>query len=173
MLPGALLTLYEGRTPGTEAADNTTVLLGDEGEPQPDLFLRILPEFGGQSKTTRKDYVKGAPELVLEIAHSSRAIDLHLKRHDYERYDVLEYLVLCLQERQIRWFDLREKRELSADAERILRIRTFPGLWIDHDAVVTKDIQRAIGVLERGLATPDHEAFVKELAAAREAEAKA
>src|SRR5579862_2849464 len=42
-----VVTVYAGRTPGVEVNDNSTVLLGDEGEPQPDLSLRILPEYGG------------------------------------------------------------------------------------------------------------------------------
>src|SRR5437016_8322564 len=113
---GSLFGVYEVQTPGVEAADNATILLGDEGEPQPDLYLRILPEFGGQSRTTADDYVEGAPELLAEIAHSSRAIDLHAKRDDYARYGVVEYLVVCLRERQLRWFDLRANQELSPDA---------------------------------------------------------
>src|SRR3954453_4071177 len=70
-----LLGTYAGHTPGVKCGDNTTVRLGDAGEPQPDLYLRILPEFGGQSTTTADDYVGGAPEFIVEIAHSSRAID--------------------------------------------------------------------------------------------------
>ena len=35
---------YHGHTPGVECGDNTTIQLGEEGEPQPDLYLRILPE---------------------------------------------------------------------------------------------------------------------------------
>src|SRR5258708_23173960 len=37
---GTLFFAYEGHTPGAQSGDNTTILLGDEGEPQPDLFLR-------------------------------------------------------------------------------------------------------------------------------------
>ena len=37
--------LYEGQTPGVEAGDNATVILSDDDEPQPDLFLRILPQY--------------------------------------------------------------------------------------------------------------------------------
>src|SRR5437868_12074123 len=33
---GALFAIYVLRTRGVECSDNTTVLLGDEGEPQPD-----------------------------------------------------------------------------------------------------------------------------------------
>src|SRR5437868_4700209 len=60
---GSLLFAYESSTKGVQSGDNTTILLGEEGEPQPDLFLRILPEYGGQSRTTPDDYVDGAPEL--------------------------------------------------------------------------------------------------------------
>src|SRR5437016_10183073 len=40
---GAIFLAYEASTPGVECSDNTTVQLGEEGEPQPDLYLRILP----------------------------------------------------------------------------------------------------------------------------------
>src|SRR5437868_4054674 len=45
-----LFWVYAGHTPGVECSDNTTIILGGEGEPQPDLYLRILPEYGGQSR---------------------------------------------------------------------------------------------------------------------------
>jgi Uma2 family endonuclease len=163
---GHLFSVYEMNTPGVEAGDNTTVLLGEEGEPQPDLFLRVLPEYGGQSRTTADDYVEGAPELVAEVAHSSRAIDLHAKRDDYTRYGVREYLVLCLRERRLRWFDLRADRELEPDPGGLIRVRSFPGLWIDVEALLGKD-RRLKTVLEQGLVTPEHTAFVRSLAEAR------
>jgi Uma2 family endonuclease len=160
-----VLAVYESRTPGTEAADNATVLLGDEGEPQPDLFVRILPEFGGQSQTTDDDYVEGAPEFIVEIAASSRSIDLHAKYDDYRRYGVLEYMVLSIIEQRLYWFDLQADRELSIDADRVLRVRTFPGLWIDSDAVLTGDHAKLLATLEHGIATTEHAEFVKKLAA--------
>ncbi len=40
-----VLAAYVAHTSGTQVADNATILLGDDGEPQPDLFVRILPEF--------------------------------------------------------------------------------------------------------------------------------
>ncbi|MBY0527859.1 MAG: Uma2 family endonuclease [Gemmataceae bacterium] len=163
-----LLYLYKARTPGVEAADNATVLLGDEEEPQPDLFLRILPEFGGQSRTTSDDYVAGPPELIIEIAHSSRAVDLHAKRRDYTRNGVLEYLVACLRERQLRWFDLRGDRELEVDSDGVVRTRVFPGLWIHGEALFTDDSDRLLATLNEGLAAPEHAAFVQKLAAARQ-----
>jgi hypothetical protein len=41
------LGLYQGLTPGVELLDNATAILGEKSEPQPDLALRILPEYGG------------------------------------------------------------------------------------------------------------------------------
>src|SRR5205085_8795969 len=38
---GALLVTYAGMTPGLQCGHGATILLGAQGEPQPDLFLRI------------------------------------------------------------------------------------------------------------------------------------
>lgn len=162
---GAIIVAYQGNTPGTEAGDNVTVILGEEGEPQPDLFLRILPEFQGQSATDEDDYIVGAPELLVEIALTSQAIDLHTKRQDYQRYGVLEYLVATLREQRLYWFDLRADRELAPDADGVYRIRTFPGLWLHAEALFARDYQRSMAVLNQGLASPEHAAFVELLKA--------
>jgi Uma2 family endonuclease len=164
----AVLVAYQASTPGVEVGDNTTVLLGDEGEPQPDLRLRILPEHGGQSTTSPDDYVEGAPELVAEIAHSSRSIDLNAKRDDYARYGVLEYLVVNLADRRLHWLDLRSGQELSPDADGVVRVRCFPGLWIHAEALLAKDYAQLMATLQQGLATPEHSEFVRRLEAARQ-----
>jgi Uma2 family endonuclease len=156
---------YVLNTLGVESGDNGTVLLGEKSEPQPDLYMRILPEYGGQSRTTKDDYVQGAPELVAEIALSSRALDLHAKRYDYTRYGVREYLVLSLHEGRFYWFDLQADRELEPDDDGVIRVRCFPGLWIDVEALLTQQ-RRMMAVLEQGLATPEHTTFVQSLAQA-------
>lgn len=92
---------------------------------------------------------------------------MHRKREQYGRNGVDEYLVLCLRERRLRWFDLRRDRELEPDADGICRISAFPGLWIDGQAVVSKDLARMAAVLEQGLSTPDHDRFVRRLASQR------
>jgi len=66
---------YENATPGTESGENLTVVLNDANEPQPDVCLRVLPGYGGQSINTVDDYIGGAPELVGEVALSSRTAD--------------------------------------------------------------------------------------------------
>ena len=162
-----IMGVYVGGTPGIELANNATILLGDGGEPQPDLVLRILPEFGGQSQTTGDEYIQGPPELVAEIAHSSAAIDLYSKREDYARYGVIEYIVFCLQEQEVRWIDLRDGREFHPDANGIIKVRSFPGLWIDSRAVLANDYARAISAVQAGLTTPEHAAFVERLSAKR------
>ena len=113
--------------------------------------------------TTTDDYVEGAPELIAEIAHSSRAIDLHGKRDDYARYGVREYLVLCLRERQLRWFDLAANRELQADADGVFRMHALPGLWIHGEALLARDHRRLTATLNQGLTTPEHAAFAVRL----------
>ena len=163
----ALLCGYAGSTPGVECGDNTTVKLGEESEPQPDLYLRILPEYGGQSQTTKDDYLAGAPELIAEIAHSSRAIDLHAKLLDYARNGVREYLVVCLREWELHWFDLPTDEELHPDRDGIYRIRAFPGLWIHGPALLAKDYGPLMATLQEGLATREHGEFFARLAAAK------
>ena len=161
----SLLARYEETTPGLQGADNTTTILGEYGEPQPDLFLRVLPEFGGQSTTTMDGYPMGPPELIVEIAHSSRAIDLHAKKDDYERAGVREYIVLCAEEREIRAFRHQEGRFVSMqpDTDGILRSHLFPGLWINVSAVLAHDSAAALATLRQGIATPEHAAFAERL----------
>ena len=163
-----MLFVYQGATPGVELGDNTTVLLGDESEPQPDLFLRVLPEYGGQSSTSADEYVEGAPELVAEVAHSSRSIDLNAKRDDYARNGVLECLVVNLADRRLHWLDLRTGRELPPDPDGVVRVRCFPGLWVHAEALLAKDYGRLIATLQQGLSTPEHADFVRRLANARQ-----
>lgn len=164
----AILFAYQVATPGVELGDNATILLGDDSEPQPDLFLRILPEQGGLSSNTDDGYVQGAIELAVEIAHSSKAIDLHQKRLDYKNHGIPEYLVYVVDEQRLRWFDLRGDREISADATGIFNIVQFPGLWIDCGALVDKDHPRLISTLQAGLASPEHSEFVQRLARSKQ-----
>ena len=160
----SLFDAYAASTPGTEVADNATVILGDQDEVQPDVMLRVLPKHGGRSKTTKDGYVKGAPELVAEVAHSSRAIDLHLKKERYASTGVLEYTVVCLQPAQIHWFVLQDKPALTPGTDGIFRSAVFPGLWIHERALLQLDYKRAMAALNQGLATPEHTQFVAQLA---------
>ena len=161
-----LIFQYERATPGVEGAQNTTIILSKNSEPQPDNVLMIRREYGGnvviRGRTTK--YIVGPPELVLEVAHSSRAIDLHEKRSDYHRGGVREYIVLDVQREAVHWFDLTSNVELPIAIDGILRSRAFPGFWIDTSALLARNVRRLAACLDRGLASPEHAAFVQELA---------
>jgi Uma2 family endonuclease len=77
-------------TPGTLPADNTTTMLGELSEPQPDGVLSSAPAAGGQTGLADDDYTTGPPELIVEVASSSASIDLHAKGRDYEHAGVLD-----------------------------------------------------------------------------------
>jgi Uma2 family endonuclease len=157
------LGLYEAATPGVEGADNLTTILGEEGELQPDLVLRLLKECGGQSSYNEENYLVGAPELVAEVAHSSKAIDLGSKRKDYLAAGVQEYLVLCVEEQELHWFHFPSRRKLRPDRNGVWKSRVFPGLWLDGPALLARDSVRLIAAVQQGLATPEHEAFARRL----------
>jgi hypothetical protein len=65
---------YTRGVPGLQGGCDATHMLDDLAEVQPDLSLRILPEFGGQTWIER-GYIAGAPELAIEVAHSSKGKD--------------------------------------------------------------------------------------------------
>jgi hypothetical protein len=164
---GLALGTYEAGTPGVEVADNSTIILGEESEPQPDLALRILTECGGQSRVNDDDYYEGAPELPAEIAHSSVAIDMNQKREDYEQAGVLEYMVLCIEERELHWFHFPSGRPIRADRQGVARSRVFPGLWVHVPALLGRDGARLMATVQEGLTSRAHAAFVKRLEKAR------
>jgi Uma2 family endonuclease len=163
---GYALSVYRRSTPGVQALQGATTILGDKSEPQPDLSLRIRPEYRGRSQTV-KDYVKGPPELLVEIAHSTRALDLLQKRADYERAGVLEYVVVSTEEPELHWFNLRTDRPLRPDREGVYRSKVFPGLWIDGPALLRLDSTRVEEVVRQGLASSAHAAFVRRLERSR------
>jgi len=156
------LSVYKLKTNGVSVADNATQILGKDSELQPDASLHVI---GGTSHITENGYIKGPTEFVAEVALSSVAIDLHRKKADYERYGVQEYLVLIERERRAVWFvsEARKFVEHKPSADGILRSRSLPGLWLDAAALFASNSQRLIDVLEAGLATPEHAAFVEEL----------
>ena len=115
------------------------------------------------------DYLAGAPELVVELARSSRKVDFGPKLEDYQRAGVLEYVVIALSPNQVHWFVRRDAGlvPLPAGPDGICRSEVFPSLWLDEAAFFRRDLDGLIAALERGLATPEHAAFVAELARRR------
>jgi Uma2 family endonuclease len=161
------LGLYAAATPGVEVLGDATTILGEESEPQPDLQLRILSAYGGLSRETADDYVGGSPELIVEVADSSRRLDLGRKRDDYERNGVVEYLVVDLRDEQLHWFHFPSGRPVRPSRQGVWKSRVFPGLWLDGPALLARESVRLIAAVQQGLASRDHERFVKRLEATR------
>ena len=159
------LALYRAATPGVGGGDNATVRLDYENVVQPDALLRLEPALGGRSRVTEDDYLAGPPELVVEIAASSASYDMHDKRRVYARNGVQEYLVAQAYEQRVDWFVLREGvyEALQPDAEGILRSEVFPGLWLPVDALWAGDLATMLAVLQQGLASPEHAAYIASL----------
>lgn len=163
------LGVYAAATPGVEAANNGTVRLDEWNEVQPDSDLRIDETHGGQTIVSGDDYLEGAPELVIEIAASTAPRDLREKFTVYQRNGVREYIVWAVADGQIHWFNLESGMftPLSpdpADHDEYLRSRTFPGLWLDVQAMLRGEMARVLQVLQQGLAAPEHAEFVAALA---------
>jgi Uma2 family endonuclease len=158
---------YEAATPGVASAVEPTVRLDLDNEPQPDAVLLINPKAGGQARLSEDDYIEGAPELIVEIAASSVAIDLHAKKQAYRRNGVKEYIVWQVLDRQLTWFYLEqgEYLELSADSNGIMRSQVFPGLWLGVTELLAGNMQSVLSVLQTGLQSSQHAAFVEKLAA--------
>lgn len=159
------LSLYRTATPYVLGGDNVTVILDNENEVQPDILLRLAEEVGGKSKVTQGDYMEGSPELIIEIAASSAAYDLHDKKRVYARNGLQEYLVVQMYEQQIDWFRLREGvyESLLPDESETLRSEVFPGLWLHVSAFWEQDLAQLTTVLQQGLSSPEHVAFVEQL----------
>jgi len=150
---GTWLGVYASETPDVECADNSTVRLDLDNEPQPDLVLMKLPEKGGQARVSTEDYIEGAPELAVEIVGSSRAYDLHQKKGAYRRNGVREYLVWITGENRVCWWELRDEEyhEIEPTPEGLLRSAIFPGLWLDVPALLRGDMRTVLATVRRGV----------------------
>src|SRR5258708_9168688 len=90
---------YSTGTPGCGGGNDGTWLMRGSA-PQPDVYLRILPEYGGQSHD-EKGLSVGAPELAVEVAGSSVRLDLGPKRDLYAAAGVREYVVRLIGEGRV------------------------------------------------------------------------
>ena len=159
------LLQYDCATPGTWSLDNVSLLLPPDAEVQPDASLLIDAACGGQSRE-EGGYLASAPELIVEIASSSVSYDLHSKFRLYEQAGVREYVVVVLREEHVRWFALDEQgklAELAADEDGVFRSRTFPGLWLNANALIYDRGADLLATLQSGLAAPEHATFVAAL----------
>jgi Uma2 family endonuclease len=158
------LAMYVASTAGTDGGDNGTLRLDLKNEPQPDGFVIILPEFGGQVKLDEEDYIVGAPEFIGEVSASSASYDLHTKLEAYRRNGVKEYVVWRVLERAIDWFVLEGGEFVPLPSENgIYRSRVFPGLWLDAPALIDGQLLKVFQFVQQGVAGEEHQRFVEKL----------
>ncbi|MEH2071455.1 MAG: Uma2 family endonuclease [Nostoc sp.] len=158
------LGVYQASTPGVRLGIEPTVRLDANNEPQPDGVLLIAPTAKGQSRFS-DDYIEGAPELVVEIAASSVAIDLHDKKKAYCRNGVKEYIIWQIFENKLDWFGLQQEEyvSLEVDADGVIKSQIFPGLWLSMSNLLAGNMQQVLAVLQSGLNSSEHQLFVQQL----------
>jgi Uma2 family endonuclease len=83
----------------------------------------------------------------------------------YRRSGVQEYIVWQVHEKDLDWFQLVEGEylPLTPDREGIIDSQVFPGLRLAAQALLADDLATVLAVLNRGLESAEHKAFVKRL----------
>jgi len=159
------LGFYFLSTKGVKLLDNATFVANEEYEPQPDAVLRIDENHGGKSWINDRDYLEGAPELVVEIASSSASYDLHDKLEIYEQKGVQEYIVWRVLDNQIDWFGLEKGKykKFVGDKQGIIESKVFAGLRLNVKAMLKDDLQKVLADLQKGLASSKYKSFIKQL----------
>jgi Uma2 family endonuclease len=138
----AWLGMYVGMTPGVRpGADNATVLLEEgEHEVQPDAFL-WRPEPNGP-RVNERGYMEGAPQLIVEVAASSAAYDLHEKKEAYRSNGVAEYVVWRVNDTAVDWFRLIDGQYVTVapNADGVVESEQFPGLRLHVRSLLAGDL---------------------------------
>ena len=103
--------------------------------------------------------------MVVEVAYSGVSNDLHDKFEVYRRVGIREYVVWRLEEGLIDWFIARDGQfeRLGPDPDGQTRSEVFPGLWLDTKAMLRDEHRRIWDVVQLGLASPEHDAFIVRL----------
>jgi len=140
------LTTYRSRHSGCRVADNGTVRLDAENEPQPDVMLF---KEGSLSRLDEYGYLEGAPDLVVEISASSASYDLGAKKEAYRRAGVREYIVWQILEERIDWFRLENGAYalVAPGADSLIESVAFPGLRLNTSAMLSGDLSAVVAVI--------------------------
>lgn len=160
------LSRYIDSTPGLDGGISGTVALDEDNVPQPDGYVLVPAEVGGQCSLAPEGYLEGPPALVAEVSASTKSIDLNLKFQAYRRNGIREYIVWRVREEAIDWFVLNDGQYelLPPDADGILKSRVCPGLWLDPAALVKRRSKRITEVLDLGMATAKYREFAARVA---------
>lgn len=161
------LAYFAAKTSGLTISDNGSNRLDNDNMPQPDAALLLPKSCGGTGYLDEDDYIAGAPDLVCEVAASNVSLALGKKLTACRRNGVREYLVVRTEDQAVDWFDLvgGEYVPKMADEQGRLRSQIFPGLWLDPAALLAGDLPKLFAVVDEGVNTDEHRAFVEKLAA--------
>ena len=145
------LGAYADGNPDVRVGGAGTVILDARNEPEPDAVLLRRSESGGQSQISLKDYITGAPELVVEVSASSVSIDLGPKLTAYQRNGVREYIVWQTFDRVITWFSLEDGvfRPMLPDDRGVVQSKVFPGLRLHVDSMLSGDMKKVLSEQRR------------------------
>jgi Uma2 family endonuclease len=159
---------YRSKTPGVRSGGNATTRLAADSEPQPDELLLLPQHAGGSAMIDEDGHVSGPPDLICEVAASSKRTDLGPKKKAYCRFGVREYLVWRVNDHEIDWFELHKGKYKSMPKrdDGLLCSKVFPGLWLDVNALIAGDLPRVFAAIDRGTSTDEHAAFVRRLSTA-------
>jgi len=129
------------------------------------LFYSLMKVLVDKLAKREDDYIEGAPELVVEVAASSVAIDLFDKKRAYQRNGVKEYIVWQIYENRLDWFSLQngEYVALQANDQGIIQSQVFPGLWLAVSDLLRGNMAQVLATLQQGLDFEEHRHFVKQL----------
>ena len=163
------LGFYSFQTPGVGGGINGTVRLEGDNEVQPCCVVRLAELSGGRSRIDTDGYLEGGPELVGEVTLALSSVECHSKKRVYLANGVREYVIWRIEDDAIDWFVLRDgKYDALATEAGIRKSEAFPGLWLDTAAMLRGDLAGVFAVLQQGMATPEHAAFVARLTSARQ-----
>lgn len=131
---------YTSRAPGIVGAVNPSMLVGGMDEPQPDVALYWDAAHGGQTQLDGEGWLVSAPDLVAEVAHSSRSYDLTVKKDLYRRIGVREYIVWQVEDGRIDWWRLDDGSyvPLAPDESGAVHSVVFPGLALNVPSLLAK-----------------------------------
>jgi Uma2 family endonuclease len=150
LMMGAWLATYATKHPGVRAGGSPTILLDERNEVRPDALLFRPDPTGAGPHITAEHYIEGAPQLIVEVAASSVAYDLHDKKEAYRRNGVLEYLVQHPPDEAFDWFRLEagEYARVEPDEGGVIESAVFPGLRLNVAKLLAGDLAGVLAELE-------------------------
>ena len=161
---GWWIASYYLKTPHVRGGPNGSIILNENNELQPDLLMHIESAAGGNASLNEEGFLIGAPELVIEVSHTSSSIDMGPKMKAYQSNGVAEYLIWKVKEKEIQWLALKDGNYSQLPIERdLLKSEVFPGLWLNVSALFKQELEQVEATLRSGMESEAYLNFVKEL----------